>query len=231
MRNVDEYIQNNLNKSSQPHAYEIAEELWNLLEALQKKGFLREKLRGASGEKREVYLLAQKNADRILASFNKFFDLYMNSKKRQSFFDLTRAVGFTDEDLTHLLHTQLIFAFSLNMETLKNFLKLILTNKKPKSTLGDLFDQNKGILVKQTEETGEAMKISERLDIELRNSLVHFTFREEGALICCYNHVKEGEAWVLKENKIKSSDLLQKVQETSLIRALLASVITDWYGL
>jgi hypothetical protein len=203
-----------------------------LLKILDEKGFLRENLRGTSSEeKREIYVLVEKNADRILASFNKFCDVYMDEKKRKRFFELTRDFGFTEEDLTHLLHTQLMFAFLLNTEAFKNFLTFILKKVSPKSTLGDLLGGNEGILVKQTRDNGEAEKISKRLDINLRNSLAHFTFREEEATICCYNHSKEGNEWSLKENKIKSSDLLQKTMETSLVRAILASVIADWYGL
>ncbi len=44
-------------------------------------------------------MLVEKNADRILASFNKFYDVYMDEKKRKKFFELTRGFGFTEEDL------------------------------------------------------------------------------------------------------------------------------------
>ena len=201
------------------------------MKALDEKGLLRTKLRGTtSEEKRETYVLIEKNADRILASFNKFYDMYINEKKRERFFELTREFGFTDEDLMHLLHVQLMFTFLLNMETFKDFLIFILKNVSPRSTLGELLGKE-GMLVKQTLGTGEAKKISERLDIELRNSLAHFTFREEEASIHCYDHKKRGNEWILKETEIESADLLRKTQEQSLLRAIFASVIADWYGL
>lgn len=231
MRNVDEYISNSVDKSSQPHAYEIAEELWDLLKALDQKGFVRTRLRGATREeKRETYALIQKNADRILEAFNKFYDMYMNEKKRERFFELTKEFGFTDEDLMHLLHVQLMFTFLLNTEMFKNFFTFILKNVKPTATLGNLFGKE-GTLAKQTLENGEARKISKRLDIELRNSLAHFTFREVGASIHCYEHMKRNSEWVLNEIEINSSDLFRKMQEQSLIRAIIASVIADWYAL
>lgn len=231
MRYVDEYIQNKVNKSVQSHAYEIAEELWDLLEALEKKGFVRESLRGTFEEKQSVCVSAEENADRILAAFNKFYDLYLNKEKSQRFFKFAEGLGFLDEDHMHLIHTQLIFAFLLNIETFKNFLMLVLKNISPKATLGDLFDENSGKLIKATKESGEAEKISRRLDIRLRNSLSHFTFREEGPTISCHYFSKEGKGWVLKENRIQSYELFNKIQEISLMRAIFGSLVVDWFGL
>jgi len=231
MRNVDEYVQTSVNKSSQLHAYEIAEDLWDLLKALDEKGFLRAELKGkTTQEKRERYVSIQRNADRILTSVNRFYDMYMNKEKRERFFGLTGEFGFADEDLMHLLHAQIVFAFLLNMETFKNFLTFILKDVCPTKTLGNLFKEN-GTLVQLTLENGEAKRISRRLDIDLRNSLAHFTFREEGATIYYYDHIKRESEWVLKENKIESADLFKKMQEQSLIRAILGSLIADWYGL
>jgi len=229
MRRVDEFIQNKVGKKSQLHAYEIAEELWNFLKALDKKGQLRLRLRGTREEgTREDYVRIEQNADRIHVSFNKFYDMYLNEKKRDKFFKLTREFGFTDEDLTHLLHTQLMFIFLLNTEMFKNFLTFILKDVDPKKPLGKLFKE----LVKLTQETGEAENIAKRLDIDLRNSLAHFTFREDGSIICCYDHERKNEKyWILKERKIENIDLFNKMKEHNLLRTLLGMVIVDWYGL
>ena len=68
MWNVDDYIQNYVHKSSQLHAYEIANDVWNLLKILDEKGFLRENLRGTSSEeKREIYVLVEKNAELLVS--------------------------------------------------------------------------------------------------------------------------------------------------------------------
>lgn len=228
MRNVDEYIQTNVNKSYQPHAYEIAEELWDLLKVLDEKGFLRARLRGmAIEEKRETYVLIGRNSDRILASFNKLHEIYMNEKKRERFFELIREFGFTNEEVMHLLNVQLIFSFLCNTEMFKNYVIFILKNVKPKITLGGLFRK----LSKQTQEKGEAQKISKRLDIDLRNSLAHFMFSEDGETIHYFDHIKQGNEWILHESEIESTDLFLKNREQSLIRAILALVIADWYGL
>lgn len=238
MRYVEEYIQNTVNKRSQLHAYEIAEELWDLLKALDMKGNLRDELRGTKEEeKREDYVRIARNSDRILASFNKFYDMYMDQEKREKFFKLTREFGFTDEDLSHLLHAQLMFVFLLNTEIFKNFLTFILNDVNPKTTLGNLFraegkKDNLGKLVKLTQETGEALNIAKRLDINLRNSLAHFMFREDGRTIYYYDHQKkDGKYWVLKEQKIDSTDLFKKMQEHNLLRTILGIMIADWYGL
>lgn len=158
----------------------------------------------------------------------------MNKEKRSRFFELTKEFGFTDEDLSHFLHTQLIVSFLLNIEMFKNFLTFILKDVPPMKTLGKLFKRErseKGTLVKKTEETGETPKIANRLNINLRNSLAHFMFREDGRTIYYYNHQKWGNFWALKEQKIDSTDLLREMQETNLLRTLLGIMIVGWYGL
>jgi hypothetical protein len=227
MRYVDEYIQSNFPKSSQTQAYEIAEELWDLLKALDAKGCIRDKL---SGTKRETFVMIERNGDGVLASINKLYEMYTKKERRERFFALTEEFGFSDEDLSHLLHVQMMFAFLLNMEMFKTLLTFVLKNVCPTKTLGTLFAKN-GILVEKTLQNGEAQKISKRLDIDLRNSLAHFTFREEGETIYYYDHVKRGENWVLEESRIESADLFSKMREMSLLRTILALVITDWYGL
>jgi len=130
----------------------------------------------------------------------------------------------------HLLNVQLMFSFLCNTEMFKNYLMFILKNVSPQDTLGKLFKEN-GKLSKQTLEKREAQKISKRLDIDLRNSLAHLMFREDGATIHYYNYIKRGNDVILHESEIKSTDLFIKNREQSLIRTILALVITDWYGL
>lgn len=235
MRYVEEYIQNIVSKRSQLHAYEIAKELWDLLKALDEKDHLRPELRGTKEEeKREEYVRIARNSDKILASFNKFHDMYVNREKREKFFELTKEFGFTDEDLSHLLHAQLVVMFLLNAEMFKNFLAFILRDVNPKKTLGNLFQtegKNLGLLIKVTQETGEASNIAKRLNINLRNSLAHFMFREDGRTIYYYTHQKKGKYWVLKEQKIDSTDLFNEMQEHNLLRTILGIMIADWYGL
>lgn len=74
MRYVDEYIQSRVNKKSQLHAYEIAEELWDLLKALDKKGCLRDKLRGEREKK-----LNEKSMQQLEGIPTGFLHLSINS--------------------------------------------------------------------------------------------------------------------------------------------------------
>ena len=133
---------------------------------------------------------------------------------------------FSDPDLGHLLNVQLIFDFLLISESFKNLLIFIL-NVQPTRTLGRLFEELEG----WTKETGEAKKIVNRLDIDLRNSLAHFMFKEVDDRIYYYEHIKGGSEWTLRENSLKPSDLLDKIYEQSLMRAIFFHTITDWYGL
>ena len=224
---VEEYIQTYVADIMKPYAREVSVDLENLLSALKRKGLLREKLSGRIGERREIIVEAEKNADKILASSNKFFDLFLNKDKRTEFLELTHKFNFSDLDLMHLLHSELIFAFLLNMETFKNFLLLVLDGSSSHDTLGSLFRKD-GILMKQTKD--EAKKVSERLDINLRNSLAHFAFKEDGAMICYYSYSKKDNVTNLCEGKISSSELLAKIHEVSLMRALLGCLIADMYG-
>jgi len=59
------------------------------------------------------------------------------------------------------------------MKTFKNFIVLILEDSSSNHTLGSLFGK-KGLVIEKIKETGEAKRVSDRLDIELRNSLAHF---------------------------------------------------------
>lgn len=101
---------------------------------------------------------------------------------------------FSDPDLGHLLNVQLIFDFLLISESFKNLLIFIL-NVQPTRTLGRLFEELEG----WTKETGEAKKIVNRLDIDLRNSLAHFMFKEVDDRIYYYEHIKGGSEWTQRK--------------------------------
>jgi hypothetical protein len=226
MRNVDEFIQKNVEKSFQPQMYEIANELWDLLMVLDKKGYVRKKSYQNIEEKRDVFVSVGKNCDRILSTLNKFCDLYLYEDKRKKFLEFMKECEFTDSDLAHLFLVQLIFDFLLVSESFKNLLTYVL-DFSPKITLGKLFKK----LEKITNETGESQRIAKRIDINLRNSLAHFTFKASEETIYSYKHIKKDNYWTLKETKIHPSELIEKILNQSLLRGILFSVIADWYGL
>jgi hypothetical protein len=226
MRNVDEFIQKNVETSFQPQMYEIAEELWDLLVVLDKKDYVRKDLFQNNEKKLQIFRSVGKNCDRILSAHNKFFELFIDEGKRKKFLDFMREFEFTDPDLGHIFIVQLIYDFLLVSESFKNILIFVL-GVKPKTTLGQLFKK----LERITKDTGEAKKIAERIDIDLRNSLAHFTFKASEETIYYYNHENENGKWILKEMEIKPYELIEKIQNQSIIRGILFSVILDWYGL
>jgi hypothetical protein len=226
MRNVDEFIQKNVETSFQPQMYEIAEELWDLLVVLDKKGYVRKNLFQNNKENLQIFRSVGKNCDRILLAHNKFFELFIDEVKRKKFLDFMREFEFTDPNLGHIFIVQLIFDFLLVSESFKNILIFVL-DIKPRKTLGQLFKK----LERITKDTGEAKKIAERIDIDLRNSLAHFTFKASEATIYYYNHENENGKWILKEMEIKPYELIKKIQNQSIIRGILFSVVLDWYGL
>lgn len=52
-------------------------------------------------------------------------------------------------------------------------------------------------------------------------------FREDGRTIYHYEHERKGKSWVLKEQKIDSTSLFQKMVEHNLLRTLLGIMIGD----
>jgi hypothetical protein len=85
MRNVDEFIQKNVETSFQPQMYEIAEELWDLLVALDKKGYVRKNLFQNNKKNLQIFRAVGKNCDRILLAHNKFFEIFIDEGKRKNF--------------------------------------------------------------------------------------------------------------------------------------------------
>jgi hypothetical protein len=228
MLTVDEYVQIYVARPSQLQAYKIALELWDMLVALEKKGYVREELRGKrTFERRELLVTIASNADGIIASMNKFYGFFFQKEKNRKFVEMMRKNGLNDEDLFHVLNVQLVFDFLLESESFKNIVQLILQNISPKSPLGYLFDT----LENATKKNGEAKRIADRIDIDLRNGLAHFSFREENQEIFYYKYEKKEGCWILKESHIESAKLLQKTREVSLMRALMGSIIPDWYVL
>jgi len=230
---IDDFIQNSVYAENKTLAIEIAKELSDLLRALEKDGLLREKLSGTAQEKRQIIIEAQKNNDAILATFNKYYTFYFKLEQREKYLEFMRSNGFTDLDLMHLLHTQMIFVFLANMETFKNFINLILKDSA-NLTLGHLFGK-KGCLTnlyaqkRIVAERHEGKIVAKRLDIQLRNAFSHYTFTEEGKNICCYISRKEEKNIILTQRKIPSSDLYNKTIEVSLMKAILGCLIADWY--
>ena len=228
MLTVDDYVQKSVNRTNQLQAYKIALDLWDMLVVLEKKGFVREELRGKKAfERRDMHVSIASNADQILASLNKFFGCYFEKEKNLPFIDMMYKNGLKDEDLFHILNVQLIFDFLLDSESFKNLLQLMLQNVNPKSPLGTLFRT----LENATQETGEAKKVIDRINVDLRNGLAHFLFKEERAKIFYYKHEKKEDCWILKESSLESAELLKKTQEVSLMRALMACIMADWYVL
>jgi hypothetical protein len=226
---VDDYILNHVNSATRPLAIQISTELSDLLVELDKEGLLRKKLSGTIEEQRQIIVEAQWNNDKILAALNKFYDFYFKLDKREKYLEFMKNNDFTDIDLMHLLHSQMIFAFLSNMEAFKNLLNLILKDSSSDYTLGRLFREN-GILTKNARV--QCALVSKRLDIELRNAFSHYTFIEKGEIIHYYSYRRDKESKSIKliEGKIESPTLLEKTLEVSLMKAILGCLIADKYG-
>ena len=226
MHHIDEYIQKNFPKNQYEYAYEVANELWSMFLALEKKEPVRPSLKGRG----EDFLEIIKDTDKIFKAFNKFFDIYMDKGKRDKFFDLlSRNFGFTNEDLIYMLHSYMVFMFLAVTEMFKNTLVFILKDISPTKTLGQLLGK-RGILIKETD---EAKKIGEKLNIKLRNALAHFMFRKEGKKIYYYQFEKkkEKEDWLLVKREIDLGELYVMSLKHNTLNKLLVEMIPEWYGL
>jgi hypothetical protein len=226
---VDDYILHYVDSAARPLATQISIELSNLLVELDKEGLLRKRLYGTVEEQRQIIVEAQRNNDKILAALNRYYTFYFKLDRREQYIEFMKSNGFSDFDLMHLLHSQMIFAFLSNIEAFKNLFNLILKDSSSEYTLGRLFGR-KGILTKGARI--QSALVSKRLDIELRNALSHYTFIEKGEIIHYYSYLRDKESKSIKlvEGKIESPTLLQKTLEVSLMKAILGCLIADWYN-
>jgi hypothetical protein len=228
MHYVDKYIQKNIPKELHDYAYEVAEELWEMLLALDKKDRVKPSLRGAEKDFLEILM----GSDKIFKAFNKFFDIYMKKDKRKKFFELLKKeeFGFTNEDLSYLLHSYMVFIFLAVTEMFKNTLVFVLNGIQPRSTLGGLFG-SRGVLTRETKETSEDKKIAKKINIDLRNSLAHFMFRRVGKTMYYYDYKRDNNDWLLVRKEMDIGKLFEMSLRHNTLNKLLVEMIPEWYGL
>lgn len=228
MHHIDKYIQRNIPKELHDYAYEVAEELWDMLLALDKKDRVKPSLRGAEKDFLEILM----DSDKIFKAFNKFFDIYMKEDKRKRFFELLKKeeFGFTNEDLSYLLHSQMVFIFLAVTEMFKNTMVFVLKGIPPTSTLGRLFG-SRGILAEETKQTGEAKRLANKINVDLRNALAHFMFRKVGKTMYYYDYEKDNNDWLLVRKEMDIGKLFEMSLRHNTLNKLLVEMIPEWYGL
>lgn len=118
---------NDLREEERPHCYQVASYFLEMLKDLQSKGYLRSNLEAKNSEKQIMNVLW--NVRKTTSAFNKLFDIYAEKVKadsKQKLISLKKLGEFTEEELTYLLFSEMIFIFLQCIEEFRSILLFIL---------------------------------------------------------------------------------------------------------
>lgn len=226
-----------ITKEERKICYEFASNILDLLKDLEKKGYLRSKLKlEEEGEERKNFMNVLWNVRKVTHAFNMFFDMYFDKVKPDSkqrlkkFLELNKDYGMTEEDLRYLLFSEMIFDFLQNAEEFRCALLFTMHLDKDKSinektTLGTLVWRLKDLGIK----TSEALDV---IDYELRNCVSHglFWFHEKADEHHSKSHLHYSKDLTFMDiDFIDIGDLYLKMRRQSLYTNCLLNVIGDWF--
>jgi hypothetical protein len=230
---------NDLRKEERLHCYQVASAFLEMLNDLHTKGYLRVNLESKKNEKQIMNMLW--NVRKTTNAFNKFFDIYAEKVKPDSQQKLKRLkeLGeFTEEELTYLLFSEMVFIFLQNIEEFRSILlfilKLPISFKKNgkiyrignKTTLNPLLGNLNVMGIKKVD------SISKLIDYDLRNGLSHclFWFDEKGDSDCPEPHLHYSENIEFRKiHSISIKDLYLKMRNQSMYTNCLLNVVGDWF--
>ena len=220
-----------LPKSEQQKATMIASYLWDMINDLDRRQYLRSELTVEKKEKDRLKIMRiLEHSRKIVHAFNVFFDMYVDRIKKNSrrrlnkFLELNRDFGFTEEDVGYLLFSEMIFIFMSSVELFR--IALLFTMKMNidktihhSTTLGALLRRLEKIGIKRVD------LIKEEIDVELRNSLSHGMYCIDGKTNVHYFTDIAFE----KEKVITGSELYFKMRNQTMMTELILRVIGDWF--
>lgn len=233
-----------LTKKEKILCYQLASNFHDIIEDLDKRGYLRSELKLKEGEEqRKNSLNVLWNVRKVTHAFNMFFDMYIDkikpdSKRRlKKFLELNKPYGLTEDDLRYLLISEMVFVFLQNIEEFRFALLFIMKLPICYSSKGKQKTINKkttlGTLLKSLEELGiRRIDTLKNIDYDLRNGLSHclFWFDEKGDTECPKPHVHYSEDITFKRVKwIRIADLYSKTRNQSIYTNCLLNVIEDWF--
>ena len=227
-----------LSKGEQKLCFQLASDFYDMIEDLDRKGYLRSELKLEKGEEERMHAMdVLKNVRKVTHAFNMFFDMYVDKIKPDSkqrlkrFLELNKPYGLTEEDLGYLLFSTLIFVFLQNIEEFRFALLFIMKLDKDKdineqTTLGTLLWRLKELGIKKSDTLTD-------VDYELRNGLSHclYWFDENADSECSEPHLHYSKDIEFQSiDWISITDLYSKTRNQSIYSSCLLNVIGDWFG-
>ncbi len=116
-----------LREEERYHCYQVASNFLDMLKDLQSKGYLRPNLEAKKNEKLIMNVLF--NVRKTTSAFNKLFDIYAEKVKvdsKQKLVSLKKLSEFTEEELTYLLFSEMVFIFLQCIEEFRSIILFIL---------------------------------------------------------------------------------------------------------
>lgn len=236
----DEFV-----KSLAPHEQlkgsKMISNLQEMIDSLNRKGYLRLELRGMQGETERAKIMnVLQNTLKMTKAFNMFFDMYVDkikpdSKKRLvSFLELNKPYGMTEEDIYYLLFSNMVHVFLINAEQFRAELLHILKLPIPysngrtinrKTTLGTLL-----LAFKEIDVSGIDSLLKD-INFDLRNGLSHglywFDIKDADYKEPHLHYSKDITFNCIKLKGI--TDLFNETRLQSNYTNALLDVIADWF--
>ena len=212
-------------KKDQPFVGETISELWDILEDLRKKGYLRPTL---ESKQRKDFPEILRTSDRLIEVFNMLFSIPdANGKfaygRNKEFVQHNRKYGFNEKTYAYLLLSESLSIFLRNVELFRScFLFVVDTTKRPffhTMGIGQLLNQ----LVTTCGSKGQ--KIKDKVDFELRNGLTHGLMWIDRLII----HYSKDITFT-ERGKIGLDELWKKARDQNLVTQCLIRLIPVWYS-
>ena len=230
---------NDLRDEERLHCYQVASDFLEILKDLDSKGYLRTNLEAKKNEKQIMNVLW--NVRKTTSAFNKLFDIYAEKVKvdsKQKLISLKILGKFTEEELSYLLFSEMIFIFLQCIEEFRSILLFILklpvsvkkNGKKykinNKTTLNPLLNNLEEIGIKRID------VLNKLIDYDLRNGLSHclFWLDGKGDNDCPEPHLHYSENIEFTIiHCVTLKDLYVKMRNQSMYTNCLMNVIGDWF--
>ena len=232
---------NDLNNEEKLLCYKTALLFWEMLEDLEKRGYLRPDIRGKKGQKASFMNVLQ-NVRKISNAFNVWFDVYVDKSKPDSKQKLKKIMEIgeiTEEEAVYLLFSQMIFVFLQSIEEFRSALLFILRLPisvekngkkhaiiKKTTTLNQLFIGLKKLGLKKAD------LLANLIDSNLRNGLSHSLFWFEMKDNDCsqlHLHYSEDVEFSKISSPVSITELFLKTRKQSIITNCLVDIIGDWF--
>jgi hypothetical protein len=234
MSALDSWIKS-LPSKDQTFIAETVKEIWELLEELKIKDYLRASIMSSE---RKDFVEILRTSDGLVNAFNMLFNVpsasgqFVAGRNRQ-FIEHNKEYGFNEPNYIYLLLNESMSVFLRNVELFRASMLFVLETKSRREARKNRYPfwHNMGIgdlLINLTQVCGDkGDKIKSKIDWELRNCLSHGLIWQDGLNICYSKDITLEKS---KRGKIQLDDLWKKAREQSKVTQCLVKAIPEWYS-